>query len=148
MPKKNLYDDEVFEEILERIRNLSPESSPDWGSMEVGQMLAHCAEVQDVANGKELRGTPFLFKLLGPLIKPLVTSEKPFKKGAQTHPQYVMTDPEDFETQRNRLIDSVRTMRALGRRDYRHPVFGGMTAEESGWVCYKHLDHHLRQFGV
>jgi hypothetical protein len=27
-----------------------------------------------------------------------------------------------------------------------HPFFGAMTAEQTGYMVYKHIDHHLRQF--
>ena len=39
-------------------------------------------------------------------------------------------------------------MHALGPRELQHKIMGRLTAEEVGWVTYKHLDHHLRQFGV
>jgi hypothetical protein len=29
-----------------------------------------------------------------------------------------------------------------------HPMFGKMTADQWGRSMWKHLDHHLRQFGV
>jgi len=29
-----------------------------------------------------------------------------------------------------------------------HDFFGKMTREEIGILAYKHLDHHLRQFGA
>ena len=29
-----------------------------------------------------------------------------------------------------------------------HPIYLAMSAEEKGWAGYKHLDHHLTQFGV
>jgi len=148
MQRTDLYDDDTFAEVLERIGRLTEESQPEWGQMTVGQMLAHCAEVQDVTNGKKLRGSSFLVKLMGPMIKKMVLSQKPYDKNVRTHSQYRMTEPEDFERQRDRLIDSIRTMHALGRRDTRHPLFGKMSASDNGWAMYKHLDHHLSQFGV
>jgi len=99
-------------------------------------------------NGKPLKGTPFLFRLIGPLIKRLVVDKKPYKRNLRTHPQYEMTDSEDFETQKDRLIDSIRSYRALGKSELKHPIFGRLSAEERGWAAYKHLNHHLSQFGV
>jgi len=29
-----------------------------------------------------------------------------------------------------------------------HPLFGAFTSQQWGQMQYKHLDHHLRQFGV
>ena len=148
METKDLYDQEVFNEILERLENLGPDSQAIWGKMTVSQMLAHCAEVQDVNNGKALKGTPFIIKLVGPLFKNKLIEKKPYPKNMRTHPQYIMDSPEDFLKQRDRLIDSIRTMHALGRNDFKHPIFGKLTAAEKGWALYKHHDHHLKQFGV
>ncbi|MDE2996607.1 MAG: DUF1569 domain-containing protein [Bacteroidota bacterium] len=147
MAKKNLYDAAVYEEILKRMAKLTPESQAHWGTMDVARMLAHAAEVQDVYNGKPLKA-PAWMVLTRPLAKWLILAEKPFSANSPTLDQFRMVDPEDFGTQRSRLIDSLRTMHALGPRELQHKIMGRLTAEEVGWVTYKHLDHHLRQFGV
>ncbi len=148
MERKSLFDLATYHSMIGRIDQLTAESQPAWGKMNVGQMLAHCAEVQDVSNGKPLKGTPWFIKLFGGLVKKMVINDKPYPKNLRTHPQYLMTDPEDFETQKARLLISLKAMQALGRTTSRHPIFGQMTAEERGWGMYKHLDHHLSQFGV
>lgn len=147
MEKRNLYDTDVLEEVLTRMSRLTTESQPTWGSMDVAQMLAHCSEVQDVYNGKPL-DAPFWMVLARPIARPMLLSEKPFPKNFQTIDQFRIVDPEDFETQRERLINALRTMHAMGRRDLQHKLMGRMTEGEVGWVTYKHLDHHFRQFGV
>jgi len=147
MAKKNLYDNAVYTEVLERLSQLTPDTQPNWGSMDVAQMLAHCAEVQDVYNGKPLK-VPFWMTLTRPLARALLLSEKPFKANLQTIDQFKMVEPEDFDTQRDRLIDSLRTMHAFGRRSLQHKIMGEMSEAEVGWLTYKHLDHHFRQFGV
>lgn len=143
-----MYDLATYNSMIERINRLTPSSQAEWGKMNVGQMLAHCAEVQDVSNGKPLKGTPWFIKLFGGLVKKMVINDKPYPKNLRTHPQYLMTDPEDFETQKSRLLLSLKTMHALGKTTSRHPIFGVMTPEEKGWGMFKHLDHHLSQFGV
>ena len=147
MSKKNLYDPAVLDDILQRLEKLTPDSSPEWGKMDVAQMLAHCAEAQDVYNGKPLR-TPFLFRILGPLMRPMLLAEKPFARNAPTLDQFRMVDPEDFHEQYDRLVNSLKTMHALGKRSMKHPMLGKLGPEEIGWITYKHMDHHLRQFGV
>ena len=148
MAKKSLFDDAVYREVTDRINQLEPGIQPEWGKMSVGQMLAHCAEVVEVANGKELEGTPFYVKLLGPLIKRMIVSEKPFPKKGKTHPQYEVHDSMDFHAQKERLVHAIDELRSGGPAPREHPLMGHMTAEEVGWGNYKHLDHHLRQFGV
>jgi len=148
MEMKNLYDLEVYDGILARIEQLRPVSHPEWGKMNVAQMMAHCAETIDVSNGKPLKGTPWFLKPFGGIVKKMVVNNKPYPKNLRTHPQYLMTEPEDFVRQKERLAFSLKTMIALGRVGSKHPLMGQMTADEKGWGMYKHLDHHLSQFGV
>lgn len=149
-PGKSLYTAEVHEECLGRIERLSPEAVPGWGRMTPAQMLAHCAEILEVANGKELRNTPFLARLFKGLIRRAVVGDKPFPRNARTHPQYRQTADRDFEAERQRLLAALDAFRNAGEDERRrpHPLFGEMTDDERGWSMYKHLDHHLGQFGV
>lgn len=111
-------------------------------------MLAHCAEIQEVSNGKNLAGTPIIVRVFGPLIRRMVLSHKPYPRSTRTHPQYVQTEPRDFETEKLRLVAAIDSFVDAGPRASRHPIFGHMSARDRGWACYKHLDHHLTQFGV
>lgn len=147
MPE-TLLDDAVYTGCLERLERLAPDTQPRWGSMSAAQMLAHCAEVQEVMNGKPLEGTPWLLRLAGPLIKRAVLSRRPFPKGVKTHPQYLQTSEKRFEPEKRRLLKALGEFRASGAEGARHPLFGPLSAEEAGWGAFKHLDHHLRQFGA
>lgn len=147
MEKKNLYETAVLEEILERMSGISADTKPEWGKMDAAQMFAHCAEAQDVYNGKPLK-VPFWMRLMRPVARGMLLNTKPFARNAPTIDQFKVVDPEDFDQQRDRMIDSLRTMHALGPRTMNHPVLGHMSSEDIGWITYKHMDHHLRQFGV
>jgi len=151
MLRRNLYDTETHREILARIAKLGPDTRPSWGVMTPGQMCAHCAEVLEVSEGKALVGTPWFVRAFRGLIKRLVLSDRPYPRGSRTHPQYVAPAGVEFEPQRDRLVVAVNAMFVAGREGAGrsvHPLFGRMSAEEKGWAAYKHLDHHLRQFGV
>ena len=148
MTKQSLYSDDVYQECLDRIEQLTPQTEPEWGKMNVAQMLAHCAEVVEVSNGKHLRNTPFMAWLVKGIIRNMVLSEEPYPKNSKTHPQYVQAMPRDFETQKNRLLEALSKFKKGEGKVRKHPIFGEMTVEEQGWSAYKHLDHHLRQFGV
>lgn len=151
MEKKNFYDEDTYQALLERIGRLTPDTVPAWGKMNPGQMCAHCAEVAEVANGKALVGTPWYVRLMGGLIKRLVLSEKPYPRGTMTHPQYEIGAGAEFEEQKARLLAVLEAMHSAGRDhagDNKHPLFGVMSADQHGWLTYKHLDHHLTQFGV
>ena len=146
--KRLLHDPAVAESVRDRIGSLDRSSGPRWGEMSVGQMLAHCAEVQEVLNGKPLEGTPWYARLASPLIKRAVLSDRPYPRGIRTHPQYLVTDRREFVVERDRLLDAVGAAVERGGKDVAHPMFGRLTPEEAGWAGYKHLDHHLTQFGV
>ncbi len=77
MEKKSLYSSEVYEKCQSRIGQLTPETQPQWGAMTAAQMLAHCSEIQEVSNGKELKNTPFIAKLFRGMIRNMVVNEKP-----------------------------------------------------------------------
>ena len=148
MEKKSLYDPQVFDETLKRIDKLSADTKPQWGKMDAGQMLAHCAETIDVANGKPLVGTPFMVKLFKGYIKKMVVGPKPYSKNLKTHPQYRQTTPKDFDKEKQHLINAINKMRELKDENIEHGFFGVLTEEEKGWGMYKHLNHHLQQFSV
>jgi len=149
MSRKLLYDREVYEDCLRRIDTLTPDSRPEWGEMSVAQMLAHCAEIQEVANGKPLENTPFLVKLMGGFIKKMVVNDKPYARSTRTHPQYLQTSERDFVSEKQRLIASLEALRAAENGPAtRHELFGELSREQKGWSSFKHLDHHLTQFGV
>lgn len=148
MNRKNLLEPEVISEVVRRIGAITHETQPEWGSMNAAQMMAHCAEVQEVANGKTLRQTPMVIRLARGLIKRAVLSENPYPKNVRTHPQYVVADGVSFDEQRSRLLGALRDMQHLVGDGVDHPLFGHLSPEEAGWAMYKHLDHHLTQFGA
>ncbi len=84
MIRKLLYDDDVHAECLERIDGLSPDTQPQWGVMSAGQMLSHCAEIQEVSNGKALEGTPFIVRLLGGFIRKMVVIRNTYRRQRRT----------------------------------------------------------------
>jgi len=48
--------------------------------MTAGQMMAHCAAVLEVAGGRELRGTPWFVRLLKPVVRRMVTGNRPYAR--------------------------------------------------------------------
>ena len=148
MERKNLFDDAVYQDLKARVNAVQSDDQRQWGSMTAGQMLAHCAEAMDVANGKHLKGTPFIIRMIGGLIKRVVLNDKPYPRSVRTHPQYIMDGEEDIDEQRQRLLESMADLRRNQAERFQHDLFGRMTREEVGWGMYKHLDHHLQQFGV
>jgi len=88
--------------------------------------------------------------IFGRWVKQMILSERPFKKGLPTDKSFLITDDRDFNREKNHLTKLVARFQAEQNRIGKvpHPFFGKMTASEWGTSMYKHLDHHLQQFGV
>lgn len=145
--KPDLFNVNDYKIFLDRVHQLNANSQPLWGSMTVGQMLAHCREVQDVCNGKTLQKTSFLIKLFKGFIKKSVLSDKPYPKNLQTHQQYIVSDPKDFELEKAAFLKSLDAF-VNNTNSIEHSLFGTMSVVERSWAVYKHHNHHLEQFGV
>lgn len=149
---KNLFDTGVAEEVKSRIQSLKPSSTALWGKMNVAQMLAHCVKPMEVGLGEaDAPPSGFIKKLFGRLIKGVVTSPKPYKQSLPTDPTFVTIDKSvEFDQARNQLLAILD--RYVKNQDQvahiPHPFFGKLTKTECGISQFKHLDHHLKQFGA
>jgi Protein of unknown function (DUF1569) len=152
---KNLFDPILVENTKDRILQLRPESQPQWGSMAVTQTLAHCTSGIEMAMGViQPKRAPFPANLLGPLIKPLVfRDDKPMRRNSPSSPELFTADATncEFTTERSRLITGIEKFAGQGPAGctrYPHPFFGPLKPQQWAILMYKHVDHHLRQFGV
>lgn len=148
---KTLFDPSVKDDVVRRIGSLAAGSTRQWGKMQPAQMLAHCAIGLEAATGDTSRKQKLLGKLLGPFFRSAFLGEKPFGRNSPTDPAYVVSDERSLDAERDRLLAQVdlfcrRGPDAVSRRV--HVFFGRLTGEEWGVLQYKHLDHHLRQFGA
>ena len=120
--------------------------------MNVSQMLAHCNVTYElVYEDKHPKPGPFLKFILNMMVKKMVISEKPYKKNGQTGPMFIITGDRDFEREKNRLSSYVSKTQQLGEKHFngkQSHSFGKLSHHEWNHMFYKHLDHHLRQFGV
>ena len=147
----NLFDRDSVHEILDRIDKLQSTMRPNWGKMNVAQMLAHCSACMDMATGQLNLPRSFIGRLLGPIAKPIYTNEKPFSKNSPTAKELVCANANDFSREQEQLRAKVQQFFAGGEAKctrHPHPFFGPLSPQEWSRGSYKHLDHHLRQFGV
>ena len=148
MEVKNLFDANVKNEITSRINTLSPQSQSQWGKMNVAQMLAHCQMPLGVAIGKYKLKSNFFLRLIGPLFKKQLFNDQPFKKNLPTDKSFIVANPQDVEKEKQLLIDMVNNFSETSMSGEPHPFFGKLTKEEWSKGTWKHLDHHLTQFGA
>lgn len=139
-------------QVLTRLRKLTAETSPQWGTMNCPKMLAHLSDALRMTYGDlEVPEKRMIFRYFP--IKQLVLYVIPFPKGAPTAPQLISRTPEGsvaFDKELTDLTGLVeRFERESNRTDWpNHPVFGPLSAKGWGTLGYRHIDHHLRQFGV
>ncbi|WP_462249870.1 DUF1569 domain-containing protein [Ferruginibacter sp.] len=148
MEVKNLFDASTKQDIINRINKLTPQSPAQWGKMNVAQMLAHCQMPLGVATGKHKLKSNFLLSLLGPFFKNKLFNEEPFKRNLPTDKSFIIVNPQEFEKEKQNLIDMINSFSAASMSGEKHPFFGRLTNEEWSKGTWKHLDHHLIQFGV
>lgn len=147
----SLFDATDRERLLSRIATLRPDSSREWGTMTPAQMLCHCARALETATGDRPMTQKFLGKILTPLIRSSVFGEKPFSKNSPTDPTFVVRDECDFAAERGKLTALIERFVQRGPAsagEATHAFFGRMSGDEWGTLMHKHIDHHLRQFGV
>lgn len=149
---KNIFDQNVATEVLNRINKLTPSSQPLWGKMNVAQMLAHCNVTYElVYENKYPKPNAVMKLILKLLVKNTVVSEKPYKKNLRTAPAFLITDEKDFNEEKTRLINYITKTQQLGEAYFdgkESHSFGVLNKTEWNNMFYKHLDHHLGQFGV
>ncbi len=149
---KSLFETETQQLILKRIENLNEQTQANWGKMDVAQMLTHCQKPLEVANGTLQLNTKIGFakKLMFKLFKSTMYNDKPWQKNLGTVREFRITDPQEFKTQKDKLIQVINEFSQLKEKTNwpTHPLFGDFTTEQWGKMQYKHLDHHLTQFGA
>jgi hypothetical protein len=148
----NFLDPSENKALISRLFTLMPDSQRRWGTMTAGQMLVHCADQLRVSRGEKPVTSLRVPGLLRPLLKWFfVTRMKEFKPNMKTMYELDskggMTPPVNFAADHATLISLLSPAR-YSYQGIDHPLFGHMSAQEFGEVTWKHLDHHLRQFGA
>lgn len=146
---KNLFEESVYKEIRERLNNLNENSERQWGKMTHGQMMHHCQGPFNIMLGKNDYGMKpnWLAKVF---FKKSLYNDKLWRKNLPTASFLKETEPRNFQVEKKNLEGLLDEFNSQRDRDHwpEHPGFGYFTKEQYGQMQYKHLDHHLRQFGV
>jgi hypothetical protein len=148
----DIFNKEVSDQVIARIHHLNASSSPQWGKMSVAQMLAHCCVTYEmVYTDKHPKPNFFMKLMLKTLVKNNVVNEKQYKHNSPTAPQFIIKDEKDFNYEKARLVDYIARTQAIGGAAFEQKEshsFGKLSRIEWNNMFYKHLDHHLTQFGV
>jgi len=145
-----IWDPAVRKELLDRFAKLPPDRKPGWGKMNAVQMVRHCALALDMFTGA-VKIAPRPGILRNPAVRYLIIHVLPWPQGAPTAPELIMTEYQgkwDEETAAlRRSLDAVAARGEHGSFE-EHPAFGRLSGKSLGVLVAKHLNHHLRQFGM
>lgn len=149
---KNLFEAARVKEVKERLALLRPDSERRCGKMNVPQAVAHCSAGLELALGDKTPPRVLMGRIFGWIVKPLaLRDDGPMRRNSPTIKDLVVQDERDLRTERERLSGLIDRFAAAGRAGctkHPHSFFGRLTPDEWAILTYKHLDHHLRQFGV
>ena len=152
MNMKNIFDAGVVDQQVARINKLTSTTAPHWGKMTVDQMLAHVNVPYVMVYETSIKKPNwFLQQLLKMFVKSKVVGPEPYPRNSPTAPVFKMSGPKDFEAEKAKLIAFLWRVQKDGERVFSGKSsnsFGPLTTEEWNVMFYKHLDHHLTQFGV
>jgi hypothetical protein len=154
MPTLNFFSPDDRGVLLGRLQALRPDTQPLWGVMNAAQMLDHLSRALEISMGTVRVKKVFAKGLAATIARVVFLDWVPrFPKNLRTAPE--MKAPpctaQDFEPALARFYDRVGQalqQHAQGQPFAPSPIFGPLTPEQTGRLLGKHIDHHLRQFGL
>jgi len=149
---KSVFNPADVAEINDRINKLTPTTQGHWGKMTVAQMLAHLnVSYELVYDNRHPRPNGLMRFILKAFVKNAVCGPKPYKRNSPTAPAFIIKEDKDFSTEKALLLNYIDQTMQLGEVHFdgrESHSFGVLTVPEWNTMFYKHLDHHLNQFGV
>lgn len=138
-------------EVRRRIGGIPADRRPLWGRMDAPRMVVHCTDALRMATGDVPIAILPIGRVLGLFgIGRLLARRMPFPKGAPTHPTLVARRATAYGDELERFDAALEAFaaRAPNAQWAPHPLFGPLDAATWGVLAWRHLDHHLRQFGA
>lgn len=152
MTLPDIFNPTTTASLVERLNSLDENTKPNWGKMTAAQMIAHQNVMFEFAlTNKHQRPNAIIRFLLKKLAKDKVVNDQPYPKNGRTAPQMLITDMPSFEDERDKAIRFLAELDEKGKPYFNgkeHPSFGKLSSEEWSNLFYKHIDHHLNQFGI
>ncbi len=146
---KSLWNQQLYDEVVDRVARLTPDRQPLWGRMTCPQMVVHITDALAMYCGDipgRVKRTPIAYFPLKHAFLYLL----PMPRNAPTARELKSRVPNQWDAEMKLLHAALaRFADQHTRSDWpRHPIFGRMSSRAYGVLAYKHTDHHLRQFGV
>jgi len=149
--KKNLLDKDCSENLVSRVQKLRPDTVPLWGTMNATEMLLHCNRINEhLLTSESIRKGTSLKQYIGRWAGLYFLSN--FPKNIRTPKRNNTKGQINTDAFADQLETFIRLIRQFPVHDKAihlpHPYFGDLNSAQWGRTNYKHMDHHLRQFGV
>jgi hypothetical protein len=146
---KSIWNAPDHRELRDRVQRLTPDNVAKWGKMSVAQMVVHLSSSLRMASG-ELAVAPKRLPVRYPPFKQLALYWIPMPKNMPTAPELMARQPGEWGTELRDLVEQLDAVvrRGAGATAATHPAFGRMSGKHWGVLVYRHMDHHLRQFGA
>ena len=150
---KNLVDEAVYKEVIERIDSIDDNSNRLWGKMTPHQMISHLVDQFELLKGnndfkykKTFVGVyiyKYLFLYIFNFPKAKVKIGKKYDKqnGGGSPLTSMQNDKEKLKEELTKYFKNPIVPSSVN-----HPFFGPLNQEQWGIFAFKHIDHHLRQF--
>jgi hypothetical protein len=149
---KTMFNAACVDELKQRLAGLEPDNPRQWGKMSPDQMLVHCSRGIEMAAGEIRPPRAFIGRIIGGAIKRVaLRDDEPMRRDSPSAKELLVDGKQDFVAGKARLgvlIDRFVAAGPAGCTTHPHLFFGPLTPDEWGILMYKHLDHHLRQFGA
>ena len=147
--KKTYWDAATVAELHSRVDRLLPTSRASWGKMNPAQAMKHVTIAMQSALG-ETTVQPVSSIFAYTPFKQLVIYAIPWPNNAKTVPEADSPPHGDLVQEKADLLAVMERFAkaGIGFSFAPHPMFRGLSGKAWGVWAYRHLDHHLRQFGV
>jgi hypothetical protein len=152
---RTIADPSVRATLIARLRRITPETPRRWGTMSAAEMLCHLGDAHEGVTGVRQTPGPRSNGPGRPLVKWFALSTPfPWPRGVPTRPgvdpRVAGTRPAGFAADLDRAVASLEALAATdpARLASHHALFGPMKPSDWYRWAYRHVGHHLRQFGL
>ena len=147
---KTIFDEATRNELIKRVHSLDEHSKAQWGKMNIHQMLKHCTLWDEWILGKNhpVYKQVFIGRLFGKMaLKDVLKDDSPLKRNTPTLSFLGIKEKHgDLAAEKKQWVALIKDYDKFSNPSFIHSFFGKMTREQTGYLVFKHIDHHLRQF--
>jgi hypothetical protein len=146
---KSIWQEETQRELHDRVGRLAWDGRAAWGRFTAPKMVCHLADSLKMAMG-DLKVAPKALPIRYPPLKQFIVYLAPFPKGMPTAPELLAREPREWAADvadLQALLDRAASARTTDTWP-EHPAFGKLSTRGWGVLIFRHMDHHLKQFGA